>query len=61
MDKFPITRRQLDTCWVKVLCAHFLKWDPVAADINIDEDAHVEWKYRMLGEAIDMVRSDGLK
>jgi hypothetical protein len=58
MNPFPINRRQMDTCWMKILCKHFQKWDPVSADVEKSErvdTAREDWKYRMLGDAIDQV------
>lgn len=58
-NKFEISRREMETCWMKALCKSFSNWNPVSKDIEKSERiniAHENWKHQMLGDAISQVQ-----
>ena len=59
INHFPITRKQMDACWMKTLCRHFKDWNPTSNDVPSErvDILRENWKYRMPGDAISQVSS----
>jgi hypothetical protein len=58
LNKFPITRRQMDACWMKLLFRFFKKWKPDSTTVQPfgpDATSQPAWMYIKLGKAIGQV------
>lgn len=59
LNPFPITRKQMETSWIKLLFKSFKRWNPDTAAVIVSEQvdtSYEQWKHRILTDAMSQVR-----